>query len=104
MPLVRLKDKRWEAPDDPQGVLPQYWGGIKLNRTVINMVLKDTANDRRKCSPLPHHGAIGPISARSSTISDERRRKNKEMTKGVERTKFNKRRRRKGRKKDVQEV
>ncbi|GFV97033.1 uncharacterized protein TNCV_3526191 [Trichonephila clavipes] len=34
-PLVRLVEgkERWETPA-PQGVLPQNWGGTKLNRTV----------------------------------------------------------------------
>ncbi|GFU27603.1 carboxypeptidase N subunit 2 [Trichonephila clavipes] len=31
-----------------QEVLPPNWGGIEPNRTVINMVLKVTANDKRK--------------------------------------------------------
>ncbi|GFV69694.1 uncharacterized protein TNCV_4508071 [Trichonephila clavipes] len=50
-PLVRLEDgeERWEAPDPPEGVLPQNWGGTELNRTVTCMVLKD----RRTSSPLP---------------------------------------------------
>ncbi|GFU66487.1 uncharacterized protein TNCV_3807301 [Trichonephila clavipes] len=41
-PLVRLvaADERWEAPDPPQDVLPQIWGGIELHRTVTCMVLK----------------------------------------------------------------
>ncbi|GFV56396.1 uncharacterized protein TNCV_855491 [Trichonephila clavipes] len=49
-PLVRLveEEERWEAPDHPQGVLPQNWGGTEQNRTVTCMVLKAKANDRRK--------------------------------------------------------
>ncbi|GFX12204.1 hypothetical protein TNCV_1103221 [Trichonephila clavipes] len=34
------------APDQPQGVLPQNWGGTKQNHTVICMVLKAKANDK----------------------------------------------------------
>ncbi|GFX69943.1 uncharacterized protein TNCV_2079231 [Trichonephila clavipes] len=35
-PLVRLVEgeERWESPDDPQGILPQNWGKIELNRAV----------------------------------------------------------------------
>ncbi|GFX47644.1 hypothetical protein TNCV_3016631 [Trichonephila clavipes] len=48
--LVRLVEgeKRWEAPDHPQGVLPQNWGVTEQNHTVTSMVLKVTSNDRRK--------------------------------------------------------
>ncbi|GFW82996.1 uncharacterized protein TNCV_4604231 [Trichonephila clavipes] len=48
-PLVRLVEgeERWEASDHPQSVLPLNWGGIEPNRTVICMMLKATANDRR---------------------------------------------------------
>ncbi|GFT70454.1 hypothetical protein TNCV_2658771 [Trichonephila clavipes] len=42
-----------KAPDSTQGVLPQNWGGTELNHTVICMVLKATANDRRTSCPLP---------------------------------------------------
>ncbi|GFW39753.1 histone-lysine N-methyltransferase SETMAR [Trichonephila clavipes] len=54
-PLVRLaeREKRWEAPDHSQGVLPQKWGETQQNRTITCMVLKATANDRRTSSPLP---------------------------------------------------
>ncbi|GFY32695.1 uncharacterized protein TNCV_4638011 [Trichonephila clavipes] len=47
-PLVRLVEgeERWEAPDHPQGVLPQNWGENELNRSVTCMVLKASANDR----------------------------------------------------------
>ncbi|GFS64722.1 uncharacterized protein TNCV_4685081 [Trichonephila clavipes] len=47
-PFVRSLEgeKRWEAPDHSQGVLPQNWGGAEQNRTVICMVLKATTNDR----------------------------------------------------------
>ncbi|GFY34659.1 uncharacterized protein TNCV_1373501 [Trichonephila clavipes] len=46
--LVRLVEgeERWEAPDHPQGVLPQNWGEIVLNRSVTHMVLKVMVNDR----------------------------------------------------------
>ncbi|GFX24157.1 uncharacterized protein TNCV_2436501 [Trichonephila clavipes] len=48
-PLVRLveREEKWEAPDHPQGVLPQNWGETKLNGSVTCMVLKATDNDRR---------------------------------------------------------
>ncbi|GFX90377.1 uncharacterized protein TNCV_5067641 [Trichonephila clavipes] len=41
-------EERWEAPDHPQGVLPQNWGGTEKNRSVTCMVLKAKGNDRRK--------------------------------------------------------
>ncbi|GFU26526.1 hypothetical protein TNCV_2463681 [Trichonephila clavipes] len=41
------------GPDNSQGVLPQNWGENELNRSVICMVLKATANDR-------HHLALYP--------------------------------------------
>ncbi|GFV59283.1 uncharacterized protein TNCV_2340241 [Trichonephila clavipes] len=40
----------WEAPDHPQDVLPQNWGGTELKRSVTCMVLKATANDRHRLS------------------------------------------------------
>ncbi|GFU57116.1 uncharacterized protein TNCV_1779791 [Trichonephila clavipes] len=40
------REKRWEAPDHPQGVVPQNWGEAELNRSVTCMVLKATGNDR----------------------------------------------------------
>ncbi|GFV34038.1 TBC1 domain family member 16 [Trichonephila clavipes] len=50
----RRKREAREAPDHHQGVLPQIWGGIEQNHTVITfMVLKATTNDRRTTSPLP---------------------------------------------------
>ncbi|GFV37859.1 uncharacterized protein TNCV_2662721 [Trichonephila clavipes] len=52
-PLARLveEEKRWEASDHPQSILPLNWGGIEPNRTVSCMVLKAMANDR-------HHLAL----------------------------------------------
>ncbi|GFT68288.1 uncharacterized protein TNCV_659071 [Trichonephila clavipes] len=49
-PLVRLEEGEevYEAPDHHQGVLSQDWGGTEPNRTVTFVMLKDTANDRRK--------------------------------------------------------
>ncbi|GFT81915.1 uncharacterized protein TNCV_3908891 [Trichonephila clavipes] len=49
-PLVRLVDgeERWEAPDHPQGVLPQNWGRTEQNRNVTCMVVKAKDNERRK--------------------------------------------------------
>ncbi|GFS47919.1 uncharacterized protein TNCV_3598901 [Trichonephila clavipes] len=49
-PLVRLVEgeERWDAPDHPQGVLPQNWGRTKQNHTVTCMVLKAKANDSCK--------------------------------------------------------
>ncbi|GFW70860.1 hypothetical protein TNCV_3366101 [Trichonephila clavipes] len=54
-PLVRLVEgkERWENSDQPEGILPQNWGGNEPNHTVICMVLKATANDRGTASPLP---------------------------------------------------
>ncbi|GFX46868.1 hypothetical protein TNCV_4040141 [Trichonephila clavipes] len=53
--LVRSEEgeERWEAPDLPQSVLPQNWGGTEPKRTVTCMMLKATDNDRRISSPLP---------------------------------------------------
>ncbi|GFU41308.1 uncharacterized protein TNCV_3011321 [Trichonephila clavipes] len=36
-PLVRLvkREERWEVPDHPQGVLPQNWDEIELNRSPV---------------------------------------------------------------------
>ncbi|GFX29220.1 uncharacterized protein TNCV_3217541 [Trichonephila clavipes] len=55
-PLVRLVEgeERWEVPDQPQGVLPQNWGGTEQNRTVTCMVLIAKANDRHKNLALNH--------------------------------------------------
>ncbi|GFW94387.1 uncharacterized protein TNCV_1433221 [Trichonephila clavipes] len=41
-PLVRLVEgeERWEAPDQPQGVLPQNWGEAELNRSVTSIYRK----------------------------------------------------------------
>ncbi|GFX15410.1 DUF4817 domain-containing protein [Trichonephila clavipes] len=48
-PLVKLVEgeERREAPERPQGVLPQNWGGTEPKRTVTCRVLKATDNDRR---------------------------------------------------------
>ncbi|GFY08715.1 hypothetical protein TNCV_5006281 [Trichonephila clavipes] len=46
-------EKRWDASDHSQGVLPLNRDGREPNRTVTCMVLKATANDRRATSPLP---------------------------------------------------
>ncbi|GFX04243.1 hypothetical protein TNCV_3973921 [Trichonephila clavipes] len=40
--------QRWEAPDHPQSVLPQNWYRTEKESSVTCMVLKATANDRRK--------------------------------------------------------
>ncbi|PRD26335.1 UNVERIFIED_CONTAM: Cullin-4A [Trichonephila clavipes] len=58
-PLVRLGEKRWEAPDHPQGVLPQNWSETELNCSVTCMVLKATANGRRHLA-LCHDEFRGP--------------------------------------------
>ncbi|GFT26438.1 cullin-4A [Trichonephila clavipes] len=60
-PLVRLVkgEDRWDAPDQPQGVLPLNWGETELNRSVICMVLKTTANDRHPLA-LSHAEFHGP--------------------------------------------
>ncbi|GFU33509.1 uncharacterized protein TNCV_1797561 [Trichonephila clavipes] len=49
-PLVRLveSEERWEVPVHPLDVLPQNWGETEPNRFVTCMVLKATANDRRR--------------------------------------------------------
>ncbi|GFS90627.1 uncharacterized protein TNCV_4098161 [Trichonephila clavipes] len=48
-PFVRLMkgEDRWQAPDHPQGVLPQNWVENKPHSTVTVMVLKATVNGRR---------------------------------------------------------
>ncbi|GFV05425.1 uncharacterized protein TNCV_226361 [Trichonephila clavipes] len=48
-PLVCLmeEEERCEAPDHPQGVLPQNWRETELNRSVTCMGFKATTNDRR---------------------------------------------------------
>ncbi|GFW31914.1 uncharacterized protein TNCV_5040831 [Trichonephila clavipes] len=50
--LVELEES-WDAPDNLQGVLPQKLGESKPNHTVICMVLKTAASDRRTNSHLP---------------------------------------------------
>ncbi|GFV43130.1 uncharacterized protein TNCV_1410271 [Trichonephila clavipes] len=62
-PLVRLVEgeERWEAPDHPQCVLPQNWGGTEQNRSITGMVLKAKA-DRRKNLALSHEEFCGPRS------------------------------------------
>ncbi|GFT78006.1 transposable element Tcb2 transposase [Trichonephila clavipes] len=61
-PLVRLVEERWEAPDFPQGALPQNWGETELNRSVTCMVLKATDNDRCHLV-LRHDEFCGPLSS-----------------------------------------
>ncbi|GFW90672.1 uncharacterized protein TNCV_628381 [Trichonephila clavipes] len=58
---VRLVEgeEGWKASDQPQGVLPQNWGGTELNPSVTCMVLKATANDRRYLA-LCHDEFRGP--------------------------------------------
>ncbi|GFW43708.1 uncharacterized protein TNCV_4770571 [Trichonephila clavipes] len=53
-PLVRLVERegRWEAPDHPQGSLPQNWGRIEQNRIVTFLMLEAKANDRHKILAL----------------------------------------------------
>ncbi|GFW71101.1 hypothetical protein TNCV_91441 [Trichonephila clavipes] len=53
-PLVKMgsEEERWKALDLLQGVLLQNWGEINPNHTVICMMLKATAKDRRTTSPL----------------------------------------------------
>ncbi|GFV93692.1 hypothetical protein TNCV_365931 [Trichonephila clavipes] len=51
-PVVRLGKERWAALTPPsQGVILQNWGGTESNRTVTCIMLKATANNRRKTSP-----------------------------------------------------
>ncbi|GFV56591.1 uncharacterized protein TNCV_1247861 [Trichonephila clavipes] len=47
-PLVRLveREKRWKTSDQPQGVIPQNYGGTEQSPTVTCIVLKAKANDR----------------------------------------------------------
>ncbi|GFV86196.1 uncharacterized protein TNCV_671931 [Trichonephila clavipes] len=68
-PIVRLVEgkERWEAPDHPQGVLPLNWGETELNRSVICMVLKATANDRCHLA-LCHDEYRGPCSGLSLSV------------------------------------
>ncbi|GFW61351.1 uncharacterized protein TNCV_4136691 [Trichonephila clavipes] len=63
-PLVGLAEggERWEASDNPQGVLPQNWGGNEPNHTVTCMVLKSKANDRRKNLAFSRDEFRGPRS------------------------------------------
>ncbi|GFS51674.1 uncharacterized protein TNCV_613591 [Trichonephila clavipes] len=58
----------------PPGVLSQNWDGNEPNRTVICMVLKATANERRHLA-LFHDEFRGPQSGfcRSGGISNNRR-------------------------------
>ncbi|GFX02642.1 hypothetical protein TNCV_3869791 [Trichonephila clavipes] len=62
--LVRLVqgEVRWEAPDHSQSVLPQNWGRTEQNLTVICMVLKAKANNRRKILALHRDVFRGPSS------------------------------------------
>ncbi|GFT30458.1 uncharacterized protein TNCV_2377461 [Trichonephila clavipes] len=48
-PLLRLVEKKvkYEAPNHPQRLLPQNWGGTEKNRIVTYMVLNAKHNDRR---------------------------------------------------------
>ncbi|GFV06572.1 uncharacterized protein TNCV_2948941 [Trichonephila clavipes] len=61
-PLVGLVEveERWEAPDHPQGILPQNWGGTEQTRTVTCMVLKAKSNDRRRNLALSRSGFRAP--------------------------------------------
>ncbi|GFX78575.1 uncharacterized protein TNCV_30151 [Trichonephila clavipes] len=61
-PLMKLVEgeERWEAPDDPHGVLPQIWDGTEQNRTVTYMVIKGKANDKRKNLALRYDKFGGP--------------------------------------------
>ncbi|GFW45627.1 uncharacterized protein TNCV_3245651 [Trichonephila clavipes] len=53
-------EERWKALTTLD-VLPQYWGGNELNRTVTCMVLKATNNDGRHLA-LCHDEFRGPRS------------------------------------------
>ncbi|GFX08246.1 uncharacterized protein TNCV_3267371 [Trichonephila clavipes] len=60
-PLAKLEEEeRWEAPNQPQGVLPKNWGGTEQNLTVTCMLLKAKANDRRKNLALSRDEFHGP--------------------------------------------
>ncbi|GFT97896.1 uncharacterized protein TNCV_2167941 [Trichonephila clavipes] len=60
-PLVWLVEgeERWKASDHPQSVPPLNWAGTEPNRIVTCMVLKCTANDRRRLD-LWHDEFRGP--------------------------------------------
>ncbi|GFV83288.1 uncharacterized protein TNCV_1900141 [Trichonephila clavipes] len=55
-------EERLEAPDHPQGVLSQNWGGTEQNHTVTCMLFKAKANDRRKNLVLRRDEFRGPRS------------------------------------------
>ncbi|GFX29137.1 uncharacterized protein TNCV_3216721 [Trichonephila clavipes] len=63
--------ERWDAPDHPQVSSLKNWGGNELNRTVICMVLRATANERRHLA-LCHNEYRRPRSGlcRSGDISN----------------------------------
>ncbi|GFW01976.1 hypothetical protein TNCV_1148561 [Trichonephila clavipes] len=46
-------EERWETPDHLLRCSPSELRGTGTNSTVVCIVLKATANDRRKTSPLP---------------------------------------------------
>ncbi|GFX79645.1 hypothetical protein TNCV_826331 [Trichonephila clavipes] len=52
-------EEKCEASDNPQGVLPQNWGGTEQNRNVTCTVLKSTTNDRPHLA-LCHYELRGP--------------------------------------------
>ncbi|GFU57555.1 uncharacterized protein TNCV_3637181 [Trichonephila clavipes] len=69
-PIVRLveRQERWGSLTNPGCVLPPNWGGTEQNRIVTCMVLKTTANDRRKSLALcrdkfrrPRSDTIGQV-------------------------------------------
>ncbi|GFU81766.1 uncharacterized protein TNCV_3086781 [Trichonephila clavipes] len=52
-------EEKWETSEHPKSVLPQNWGRTEPNRTVIYMMLKATANDRRQLA-ICHDEFRGP--------------------------------------------
>ncbi|GFV77166.1 hypothetical protein TNCV_2108521, partial [Trichonephila clavipes] len=59
--LVRLVDgeERWEALDNPQGVLPHSSSEMEPHHTIACLVLKAKTNDRSKTSPLSSINFVG---------------------------------------------
>ncbi|GFV22931.1 uncharacterized protein TNCV_2623841 [Trichonephila clavipes] len=70
-PLVSLVEgeEMREALDNPQGVLPQNWGGTEPNRTITCMVLKSTTNDWRKNLAPCSDEFRGPCSDQQKLLS-----------------------------------
>ncbi|GFX53810.1 hypothetical protein TNCV_1597561 [Trichonephila clavipes] len=46
--MLEEGEEGWEAPDHPQGVPSENWGGTEQNRTSTCIVLIAKAHDKRK--------------------------------------------------------